>query len=61
MASETGAQMVLSTDTHTPDNLMTDQKAEIVLIGAGMSHKEADRVLDSNHALLDVLKARMDW
>jgi hypothetical protein len=33
----------------------------MVLIGAGMSHKEADRVLDSNHALLDVLKARMDW
>ncbi len=61
MASKTGAQMVLSTDTHTPDNLMTDERAHVVLIGAGMSHKEADRVLDSNHALLDVLKARMDW
>lgn len=61
MASETGAQMVLNSDTHEPDNLMTDQKAELVLMGTGMSHKEADRVLNSNHALLDVLKARMDW
>ncbi len=61
MATETGAQLVLNTDTHPPDNLMTDQKAEVVLQGAGMTHNEAARVLDSNHALLDVLKARMDW
>ncbi|MCL5126757.1 MAG: histidinol phosphate phosphatase domain-containing protein [Deltaproteobacteria bacterium] len=59
VASETGAQLVLSTDTHTPDNLITPQKAELVLRGSGMSKSDASRVLDSNQAFLDILKARM--
>lgn len=61
MALESGAQLVINTDTHTPDNLITDQKAEVVLRGSGMTGREATRVLDSNEKLLDVLKARMDW
>ncbi|MGC8603377.1 MAG: histidinol phosphate phosphatase domain-containing protein [Desulfomonilaceae bacterium] len=61
MAMEHGGQMVLDTDAHTPDNLMSEQKAEVVLRGAGMSHDEAIRVLDMNQTLLNILKARMDW
>ncbi|MFA6221379.1 MAG: histidinol phosphate phosphatase domain-containing protein [Desulfomonilaceae bacterium] len=61
MALESGAQLVINTDTHTPDNLITDQKADVVLRGSGMTGREATRVLDSNEKLLDVLKARMDW
>jgi putative hydrolase len=61
MALESGAQLVINTDTHTPDNLITDQKAEVVLRGSGMTGREATKVLDSNEKLLDVLKARMDW
>jgi len=61
MALESGAQLVINTDTHTPDNLITDQKAEVVLRGSGMTGREVTRVLDSNEKLLDVLKARMDW
>ncbi len=61
MASESGAQMVISTDTHAPENLVTYEKAEIVLRGAGMNSLESAKVFDSNQKLLEILKARMDW
>lgn len=61
MAAETHAQLVIDTDTHSPENLITEEKARLVLEGAGMSPDEARQVLDSNQALLDILKARMDW
>ena len=42
MALESGAQLVINTDTHTPDNLITDQKAEVVLRGSGMTGTRSD-------------------
>ncbi len=61
MASDSGAQMVISTDTHIPENLATHEKAEMVLRGAGMNSLESANVFDSNQKLLEILKARMDW
>jgi len=61
MASDCGAQMVISTDTHIPENLATREKAEMVLRGAGMNSLESANVFDSNRKLLEILKARMDW
>ncbi len=61
MAAESGAQMVISTDTHAPENLVTYEKAEMVLRGAGMNSLESSKVFDSNQKLLEILKARMDW
>ena len=61
MASDCGAQMVISTDTHIPENLATSEKAEMVLRGAGMNSLESANVFDSNRKLLEILKARMDW
>jgi histidinol phosphatase-like PHP family hydrolase len=61
MAAESGAQMVISTDTHSPENLVTYEKAETVLRGAGMNSLGSAKVFDSNQKLLEILKARMDW
>ncbi|MFH0960975.1 MAG: histidinol phosphate phosphatase domain-containing protein [Pseudomonadota bacterium] len=60
MACEAGAQMVINTDTHTPDNLATYEKAEMVLRGTGMNSSESAEVLDSNLKLLEILKGRME-
>ncbi|MGC8658385.1 MAG: histidinol phosphate phosphatase domain-containing protein [Desulfomonilaceae bacterium] len=61
VASEAGAQLVLNTDTHTPDNLINPKKAEVVLAGSGMSKSNVRRVFETNRSLLEILKARMDW
>lgn len=61
MATEARAQIVISTDTHGPQDLATREKAQMVLRGAGMTSLESAKVFDSNQKLLEILKARMDW
>jgi len=44
MAQETGAQLVLNTDAHGPDDLLTIAEARKVALGAGLKAAEAERL-----------------
>ena len=41
IARSVGAKMVINSDAHAPDNLMTEERAMIVALGAGLTAKEA--------------------
>jgi histidinol phosphatase-like PHP family hydrolase len=58
MAMKSGAKLVINTDTHTPDNLITRDRASQILIGAGLVESEATKVLKNNQELLDICKQR---
>ena len=45
MARAARAKMVIDSDTHQPENLMSEEEAMIVALGAGMTKEEADRAL----------------
>ena len=45
MAREVGAMMVIDSDTHQPENLMNEEEAMIVALGAGLTKEEAHKAL----------------
>lgn len=45
MARAVGADMVIDSDTHQPENLMDDTAARVVALGAGLTPAEADKAL----------------
>ncbi|MBN2488256.1 MAG: histidinol phosphate phosphatase domain-containing protein [Methanosarcinaceae archaeon] len=45
IALEVGATLVVNTDTHSPDDLITKGTARKIAMGAGLSEKQADKVL----------------
>lgn len=45
MARAVGAKMVIDSDTHAPENLMDEQAALTVALGAGLTKEEADKAL----------------
>lgn len=45
MARAVGADMVIDSDTHQPENLMDDAAARVVALGAGLTSAEADKAL----------------
>lgn len=52
LARETGARLLINTDSHSPDNLITRDRARLILVGAGLTEEEADRVLGNNEEFL---------
>ncbi|MEN2998308.1 MAG: histidinol phosphate phosphatase domain-containing protein [Brevinematia bacterium] len=48
-------RMVINTDTHTPDNLITADFAYKVLIGTGLEPKEAEEVLKNSEDIIKKL------
>lgn len=58
MALESGARMVIDTDTHTPDNLISRSRAFQILVGAGLTEIGAEMVLANNEELLKTLQSR---
>ncbi|MGM0770094.1 MAG: histidinol phosphate phosphatase domain-containing protein [Halobacteriota archaeon] len=48
IANEVGATLVVDTDTHSPDNLITKETALKVAIGAGLTESQAKQVLDNS-------------
>jgi histidinol phosphatase-like PHP family hydrolase len=58
MALEGGARLVISTDTHSPEDLITRDRAFKVLIGAGLASDQAEKVLSNNEELLSTLRER---
>lgn len=60
MAKAAGARLVVDTDTHSPDNLITREKALAVARGAGLTAEEAERALqNSKDLLIKILKKRV--
>ncbi len=47
MAEEVGADMIICTDSHSPGDLITDEEALNIAMGAGLSEKHALEVLFS--------------
>ncbi|KXS45066.1 MAG: hypothetical protein AWU59_140 [Methanolobus sp. T82-4] len=45
---EAGATLVVDTDAHSPDNLITRDYAKLIAMGAGLSERQANAVLDNS-------------
>ena len=53
IASEVGNKLLVNTDTHSPDNLITFEKSYEIALGAGLSKKEAmAAIVDNTRELL---------
>ena len=48
IASEVGNKLLVNTDTHSPDNLITYEKSYEIALGAGLSKKEAMAAIVDN-------------
>ena len=48
MAREVGNKLLVDTDTHSPDNLITFEKSYEIARGAGLSDEEAMKALVDN-------------
>ncbi len=46
MARKVGAKMVINSDTHAPNNLMTEEQAMKVALGAGLTLEESKRAIN---------------
>jgi len=55
IASQTKAKLVINTDAHNPEDLITSQTAMNVLIGCGLKIKEAAAVFANSERLLSKL------
>lgn len=51
IAAETGAKLVIDTDTHEPGDLITDEFAQTVLRGAGLGDEQINAVLRNSREL----------
>ena len=51
MAGDTGAKLVIDTDTHEPGDLVTDELAQNILLGAGLSRGQVEAVLKNSREL----------
>ncbi len=59
LAGETGAKLVLDTDTHAPGDLITDEQARNILFGAGLDSAAIVAVLRNSKELAE--KAIAGW
>jgi len=48
VSREVGAQLVLNTDLHSPDDFLTEECAARILAGAGLGPNEVMKVMDEN-------------
>lgn len=48
LASKTGAKLVLNTDLHTPEELLIQEQAYRIALGAGLNHDAAVKVIKEN-------------
>ncbi len=59
IAQETGARLVIDTDAHTPDNLITRERAHQILVGAGLTESGTDAVLKNNEEMFYTFRERL--
>lgn len=48
LAMSVGAKMLINSDAHLPDDLMSEKDAYIVALGAGLTRAEADKAIQRN-------------
>ncbi len=56
LAKKVGARLVLNTDTHTPDNLITWNFALKVVMGAGLEAEDLERMQENARGILSRLR-----
>ncbi|MDD1755145.1 MAG: histidinol phosphate phosphatase domain-containing protein [Methanothrix sp.] len=56
MACLAGAKMVVDTDTHAPENLIDSKRAVEIAMGAGLTPREADRIVNDHAIIKELLK-----
>jgi histidinol phosphatase-like PHP family hydrolase len=59
MAGQTGARLVIDTDTHEPGDLVTDEFARSVLLGAGLGTERIAEVLKNSKELAEIARKRL--
>jgi len=52
IAVETGAKLVIDTDTHEPGDLISDEQAENILLGAGLSKEKIGEILGNSKEMV---------
>ena len=50
-----GASLVLNTDSHSPDDLITLEKARVVALGAGLEEEDFSRMLQNSRRIVEQL------
>ncbi len=60
VAERVGARLVINTDSHAPDDLITRDRAFQILIGAGLTEVQAETVIENNEDLLKRFRARLE-
>lgn len=53
MSMETGSALVLCSDAHSPEDLITPFRAKVVLRGSGIAEDAVDKVLSNSQKILD--------
>ncbi len=61
ITADTGARLVLDTDSHEPGDLITDEFGRDILLGAGLSEAAAEEVLKNSRVLAETAKRRLGW
>ena len=60
IAVETGTRLVIDTDTHEPGDLITDEFAVNILLGAGLSREQIDEVFRNSRELASKAKTALN-
>jgi histidinol phosphatase-like PHP family hydrolase len=60
LAVSVGARLVIDTDTHEPGDLITDEFAESVLLGAGLDRERIAEVFKNSRELASKAKSRLN-
>lgn len=55
MAKKTGASLVVNTDSHAAEDLITDEMAFKVAVGAGLDEKDARKILSQPLNLIKII------
>jgi len=58
MAVEAGASLVLNTDAHGPDDLITFSQAKQIIVGAGLKARDAERIYAHSRRLVERVSGR---
>ena len=45
---EVGNKMIINTDTHSPDNIITFERSKIIGLGAGLNESEVEKAIVDN-------------
>lgn len=56
IAMETGTQLIINTDAHAPEDLITPGQAKIILRAAGCAEKNIEQILSNSERLVDKIR-----